>query len=80
MSKGLTLGQFRKLTADLHPDTEIVLDNGNDWYVDVDSIALPDGDGYCCVTLFGGEVWDTRFPADEPAELVNAPKNSEPVL
>lgn len=87
MSKGLTLGQFRKLTAHLHPETEIVLDDENgDWYSDVEAVALPEKNfnGYVAITLFRGEKWDNLFPADEPAELWDsnppAPKDSEPVL
>jgi len=85
MSKGLTLGQFRKLTAHLHPDTEIILDEGSDggWYVDVDAIAIPDGEnGFVGITLVPGEPWDNRHPADEPADLwdSSAPSDDGAVL
>ena len=85
MSKGLTLGQFRKLTARLHPDTEIILDDGpdGDWYVDVEAIAIPaDENGFMGITLVPGERWDNRHPADEPAELLDsgAPSDDGAVL
>lgn len=84
MSKGLTLGQFRKLTAHLHPETEIILDEGNngDWYLDVSGIALPEGEnGYMAITLFYGDTWSNIFPADEPADLVDssAPTDANPL-
>lgn len=83
MAKGLTLSQLRELTANLPGDTEIVIHNGEGWYDDVSAIAVPDGEGYCCVTLWSGEGWDNRFPADEPADVVNdssAPTDYEAVL
>jgi len=85
MSKGLTLGQFRKLTAHLHPETEIILDEGNngDWYVDVEAIAIPsDENGFMGITLVPGDHWDNRFPADEPADLweSSAPSDEGAVL
>ncbi len=81
MTKGLTLGQFQKLTAHLHPDTEIILDDPNgSWYFDVESIALPDEgyNGFVGITLFHGQNWDNRCPADEPCELVDT-RNPERV-
>lgn len=50
MTKALTVGQLRKLFADIHPDTEVVIAT-EEWYDNIGEVELPNDDGIVCVTL-----------------------------
>ena len=50
MTKVLTVGDLRKILADIHPDTEVVIATG-DWYDNVGAVELPNDNGTVCVTL-----------------------------
>lgn len=60
-SYALTVGEL-KAYLDSYPDTtQVVLDDGNEWYVNVRAVGLPTtADGYMAITLFQGAVIDTR--------------------
>jgi hypothetical protein len=60
-----TVGDLRKLIANVPDDALVVLDDGQGWYVHVAEIkyGAPDDDGYTewpCFTIFGGQPFDPR--------------------
>ena len=74
----LTVGQLRRVIADLADDVEVVIDLTNlvetGFYTRVRTLALPcesgDDEGADTLTLAIGESYDTRFVGD-PAEVVS---------
>lgn len=59
MTKALTVWQLRELIANLDDDTFIVIAT-NDWYSNIETVQLPDGKDWECVTLFPSSAYDTR--------------------
>lgn len=58
----LTVGLLRSYLDGLPDDTHVVLDDTDGWYVNVDAVATPLGDGspWSALTLFPGTPFDTR--------------------
>lgn len=56
----LTLGQFRQFTKHLSDDTQIVTDNQNGWYWNIQSVQLPDQENYFAITLNTANDFDPR--------------------
>lgn len=76
MTKVLTVGDLRKILAEIHPDTEVVIATG-DWYDNVGAVEMPDGVNTVCVTLHRSSPdtvgdYDTRQHAFRltPAEVI----------
>jgi hypothetical protein len=57
--KVLTVGQLRDMLTNVPDDVHVVI-GSDDWYQNVSAVALPDGDGFSCVTLFQGAIYDAR--------------------
>jgi hypothetical protein len=58
--KVLTVGQLRDMLANVPDDVHVVI-GSDDWYQNVNAVALPDGGvNFCCVTLFQGATYDAR--------------------
>jgi hypothetical protein len=57
----LTVGQLRKMLANVPDETHVVIANDG-WYDNVSCVAIPDehGEHYVAVTLFSGETFDAR--------------------
>lgn len=49
--RALTVGQLRDALASLPPETEVVIATDG-WYTNIDTVIIPDGLDYSCVTLF----------------------------
>ena len=58
--RGITVGQLRAMLDGIDPQTFVVMDDGEGWYVNVGGVTLPNDDGYVAVTLERGEAWDVR--------------------
>lgn len=50
MRKVLTVGDLRKILAEIHPDTEVVIATEH-WFDNVGAVEMPDGVNTVCVTL-----------------------------
>ena len=50
MIRALTVGQLRKLLADIHDDTEVVIAT-REWYDNIGEVELPNDENIVCVTL-----------------------------
>lgn len=65
--KILTLGEFRRITARYNDDVHIVVDDGKDWWNNVQLVGVPDvsedtygESAYSAISLQPGDPIDTR--------------------
>ena len=56
----LTLGEFRRFTSDLPGDVQIVVDDGDSWWLNVPTVIVPDGENFHAITLTTADTFDTR--------------------
>ena len=59
----LTVKELREMLALADDDTQVVMDDGNDWFVNVGEIIVPgkwDRGEFSCVTLMIGPGFDPR--------------------
>lgn len=63
-AKILTVKSLREMLEGLDEHVQVVLDDGEEWYINVGSVIIPAGDPelqeFPCVTLFRGDPFDTR--------------------
>jgi hypothetical protein len=55
----LTLGQFLELVKDLPLTTQMVVAK-DDWFENINEIALPDNDSYFAITFYSVDTFDAR--------------------
>lgn len=57
--KILTVGELKELLTGISNDTQVVMASG-DWYANIGTVVLPDGETYSAVTFYEGSGFDPR--------------------